>query len=99
MLHKPDVHTTRLLALSELLAESTNYDQNRWESCVCAHARRLDKSLIASFGYESVGRYLGLSNIQTAKLFAEVHHPTPTRETAAKVVRHLALTGEVKWDV
>jgi hypothetical protein len=100
MLQKPDFHTARLLALADNLAESQDYDQNRWETCICGHACRLFRLGASPKGdFYAVGRELGLDGQTTRMLFGESRPESPTREVASRVVRHLALTGEVDWTI
>lgn len=80
-------------------AESVPYDQRSWGSCVAAQA-----CIMAGLGHkynhsgEHAQQLLGIDEDQYL-LFqgGPLGMVTPSKETAARVLRHLAATGEVDW--
>src|SRR6516162_6340150 len=97
MLLKPDVNVSRISELADLIEQSTDYNQNDIHHCICGMACKT----WASF-YESVptvkrgAELLGIKRELADQLFAP-KDTTPQR--TARVLRHLAVTGEVNWMV
>ena len=94
MLNKPDVHTENILKLAEHMLTVKDYDQNEWEHCICGQAQLLWDL----HQRDDVYGVLGISPSQANELFGAFHQEhKPTRENAARVLRHLAITGTVDW--
>lgn len=96
MLKTPDVHTARILALADHMLTVDDYDQNEWDNCICGQAMRnycIDSK-------DAVCDFLGISYSKGLDLFQAFHNDhKPSQVQAAKVLRHLAITGEVNWRV
>lgn len=104
MLQKPDVHTQRILDLADYFdgLDPTKYNQHRWQDCICGHAARrigLESDFLDTDGRNAaaVRDHLGLSSNGAADLFRAYEGFNPLPKQAAKVLRHLAVTGEVDW--
>ena len=104
MLHIPDDHTARLLALADFLdeLEPERFSLRQWGSikeprCICGwfmHLRgRMDKD-----NWQDAGELLGMSEDIAAKFFQQpLRRATDvTNYEAAKALRHYAVTGEFK---
>lgn len=97
MLETPEktVNVQNLLKLADHLDGVAPSDFNiaLWSACIVGHCQ-------AVFPAEDPGFVLGLSHDQYRSLFIPKVAPfivSATPKMAARVVRHLALTGEVDW--
>ncbi len=81
---------------------SMPYNQRHWTSCIagqCCHMKGIRASHDAG---ELAQRWLGLDETQYRQLFHGNPLLTatgPTRDVAARVLRHLAATGKTDWHV
>lgn len=101
MLHSPDPKTARILELADYFDNLApcDYDQANPECCIWGHiARRylkLNKHLISA----GVQDFFEVDSATANKIYGS--HPdgcyNPTPAVAARMLRHFAITGEVKW--
>lgn len=105
MLQKLDEHSKRLLDLADHIEKSETFNMREWCNCIAGHAVRL-------FGEPSESDYdcserarqlLWLDDIEAHDLFCPSDGNNPpevrlySREQAASALRHLAITGEIKF--
>ncbi len=100
MLKKPEVHAERILKVADAILNSNSFNMANW--CNCIHGHTCEVAGISTFVSEGSHmelnmsgsiEYLGLTTENGNKLFQNWHQ---TKEQAAKMLRHLAVTGEVQ---
>ncbi len=100
MLQKPDVHTAEILELANFIdnLEPERFDMGTWGTveeprCICGWYQQLHGHVNKS-DWMGAGKALGLSEHTAHKLF---HYGTGSmnNKEAARVLRHLAVTGEL----
>jgi len=98
---KHEQHATKLAEFFETLDED-RYDQKHYQGsngqrCICGWINYLTCHLPAN--RDAAADYLGLDYEQASSLFAShvFQYKEPTTKLVAKVLRHLAATGEVEW--
>jgi hypothetical protein len=109
MLKKVEDGKSRLEQLADYLDNipANDFNMRFWEQCIHGHACKLFARDLGKYWgkngneQDKVGEYLGLSHEQTFKLFNPGFFlmRTVTAREAAKVIRHLVLTGSVEWAV
>ncbi len=104
MLQKPDVKTHNILKMAEFFEtlSITKYNQKHFEDsngrkCICGWTNYLNNVLPEN--KEQARLYLGLRHSQMLELFRCDPPVRATPKIAARVLRHLAVTGEVNWSI
>lgn len=101
------MNTERILKLADVIEESETYDQTQFfhpcgtPGCIAGHAVTMLGSDEKGPNTSEIAREeLGLDEVQaTALFFVWPFTINPTAKQAATVLRHLARTGEVDWEV
>ena len=105
MLYKPDVHTKEILDLATFIEElpEGRYHQNEFLDrdgcrCICGWINYLNCHMPAN--RDAAADYLGINYEQATTLFAShvFQYGEPSTKLVARVLRHLAATGEVNWN-
>ena len=102
MLYKPDINIKRIMRLATIIEHSSDYDQGDIQHCICGKACKAWQGMFDPFwpprtpSYERGQDILGLTKDQAHDLFQTVE-TTPAK--TARVLRHLATTGEVDWAI
>ena len=96
MLQKPNVNISRLMELADIIEGSTDYDQSDLNHCICGKACKKWAWGWSPISMAKGAEILGLSEAQGRELFGNT--PTTPAKTA-RVLRHLAVTGEVEWEL
>src|SRR5262245_59646475 len=108
MLQTPSTETKALLDLADYLErlDPKDYDQTQFTNCICGHCNR--KSYRVYSDVHAARRELGLTEDIANRLFSGSagrhsvhimglfsHTHLPTNKDAAKVLRHIAVTGDL----
>jgi hypothetical protein len=103
MLQKPDSKTQNILNMAEFFENLsvTKFNMKEWEDsrgrkCICGWINYLNGDQPDSRA--KAQEFLGISYAKTLQLFSGNASPRTTPRMAARVLRHLAITGEVDWD-
>src|SRR5262245_43105228 len=105
MLQKVDTQTKRLMALADSIEHSDTFNMRQWCDCIAGHAVRLflDQRYVVDTK-EAARTALRLTERQATDLFQrrdscrrEPAVRELSRNEAARAVRHLAVTGEVRF--
>jgi hypothetical protein len=96
MLQKPDIYTERLLRVADRIERSTTFNMGNWHECICGNImREMGQEMGAGSTY-AAAEFIGVDFTNGNKLWSGPHC---TAKQAAKMLRHLAVTGEINWDV
>ncbi len=93
-----------ILKLADHMETTTDtYDQRGWTTCIASHACTITGVDVVHPG-DKAKHLLGLDVEQYTQLFSGCPLPhagfaSPPKATAARVLRHLAATGNVDWKV
>jgi len=100
MLQTPDVHTKRLLDLADFIEAlpPEKFSMKSWGQfseprCICGWFLH-NEGFFKKDEWQEAGDRLGLDRRVAADLFSAINDHWNTH-TAAKVLRHLAITGEL----
>lgn len=107
MLQQPDKATKRILELADFIEKlpPDQYNQSTYGTasetgrCICGWLLHNIGHPVSDYKYAA--DLLGLDPYATQKLFGgnPLRTRWPTTADAAKVLRHLAVTGEVNWSI
>ena len=107
MLAKPDVNVERILDLSNYMEnlDPSLYDQrtlgrsvlgdSKSPCCIWGHIRLREHNY--DMNIQDLGNFLGLAVDQICGVVSNIGNKQPTNKEAASMLRHLAVTGEIKW--
>lgn len=101
---KRDVNAANCLAFADILENSPDleFDMSSWHFCICGHINKvLGKSrFVHERVLEAPAEFLGIDISRAQQLFQPgKFYYTYSAKQAAKVLRHLAATGDVDWTV
>ena len=105
MLKKPEVHVEKILELANFIEAlpPEQFDMGDFECCIAGWALHLDGQdvlapLLTGSPSTRARDLLGIDGDRASNLFFFGIHYHPTTKEAARVLRHLAITGEVDWN-
>lgn len=110
MLQVPDKLTKQLLDLANDIERSSNFNMKKWNCCIAGHVAARHGFPVTERIKHDAAEALGIGPATAQQLFCP---PNPThsfysthsmirnvtKEQAARCLRHLAVTGEVDWDI
>lgn len=104
MLQQPDVHQQRILELADFIEKSDFFDMGSWNCCIYGHIMKLAKS-----GRKDMASFWEFSDSPIERAMNWLGRPIndwhrmmgndgQSKEQAASMLRHLAVTGEIPED-
>ena len=101
MLQRPDVGTERILELADFIEglESDRFSMSSWglheePRCICGWYQQLHGNM-DKMDWRQAAEGMGLDETTAQKLFTDPGWTKSSPKGAAKVLRHLAVTGEL----